>query len=107
MTGSRRVKRFRIDFTQEARDDLSEIAAYVAQDSSVNAARFTAKIRKSIQPLADFPNRSPKAPEGYRAGLQVRQRLLGDYRILFVVHGATVSIVGIRHGRRLPIIAPQ
>ncbi|MDP8925057.1 MAG: type II toxin-antitoxin system RelE/ParE family toxin [Chloroflexota bacterium] len=58
---------------------------------------------QSIQTLADFPRRCPLACENDDFDVEVRQRLHGDYRILFTVDGGTVRILHVRHGARRPL----
>lgn len=47
------MKRF--EFTRGARDDLQEIADYIAADSPEAARRVVAQIRKAVERLADVP----------------------------------------------------
>jgi len=57
----------------------------------------------AAQSLTELPRRCSIAPESETFGIEVRQLMYGDYRILFTIDGDTVRILRFRHGARRPL----
>lgn len=71
---------------------------------------MVSELREAVASLAHAPQRCPLAPENAAFPFEVRQLLYGRrrdrYRVLFTIHGDTVFILHIRHGRRQPLAKP-
>ncbi len=93
---------FEVHITDTAWDDLQAIAAYIAADQPVNAARWLDHLLELIETLSTMPERCPPAPEGPLEGVPTRNLTVGAYRVIFVVLNELVMVLGIRHGARLP-----
>lgn len=90
-----------IDWTQAARSDLRAIHAYIARDSRVYAKRFIDRIKASAQRLSEFPYSGAVVPDWERE--DVREILVGNYRVIYRLHKDRVEILGVIHGaRQLP-----
>lgn len=100
MTG----KPYRVIRTPASERDLEEIADAIALDSPPNAARLVSKLREGVSHLRHLPLRGARAPEGLVAGHIIRQIVISNYRINYLVTGDIVVVIGIRHARRLPLI---
>jgi toxin ParE1/3/4 len=91
-----------VEIAALAETDLEAIYLRIREDSPTRAAEWRLGLLKAAQTLEQFPGRCPLAPES-SAGLEIRQLLYGEYRVLFSVAGHTVYILHIRHGARQPL----
>ena len=70
--------------------------------------RWFQGLRDAITSLSQSPLRCAFAPENEALPFDVRQLLYGNkphlYRILFTIEDKTVTVLHIRHGRRLPLL---
>lgn len=93
--------KYRVEFADQARSDLSEIYAWIAKDSAVDAARWVATLESAVLGLDVSPERCVVAPESEAIeAFEIRQLLVGNYRVLFTVRERTVFVLHIRHGSR-------
>lgn len=97
------MKRYRVLIHPDAEDELDDAYRHIARAAPERAARWRKQLLKKARSLRTFPERSPKAPEAKTLGADVRQLMVGHYRILFVVESDTVTVLHIRHGARLPV----
>lgn len=88
-----------IRWLPRARDDLIQIRAFIAQDSKVNARRWIAKIRRSVEGLRLFPDAGSMVADFPQAGL--RESFVGAYRVIYRLRGNAVEILRVIHGARL------
>jgi plasmid stabilization system protein ParE len=93
----------RLRVTQEAKDNVAGISAYIAKDSPANARRWRLRSRERIRSLKDLPVRHEIAYPASVVGRDVRQALFGVYRILYTVQGDDVTVLSVRHGARQPL----
>lgn len=89
----------RIDWSEQALSDLQEIRGFIARDSPVFAELFVDRIIEGSEHLAGFPEAGRVVPEFARSDL--RELLLGNYRLVYHLQDEIVSIVTIFHGARL------
>ena len=68
-------------WTDNAKQDLSEIGSYIAKDSRARAVDFTQRLFDSTVQLEDFPLSGPPCPEDPTC----RQLVLDGYRIIYEV----------------------
>jgi toxin ParE1/3/4 len=87
----------RLQFTEPAENDLSEIGAFIAEDSPVNASRFVEGIYDRCRLLTQNPL-SGRTRNELGAGL--RSIIFGRYVILYHVLGDCLEIVRVIHGSR-------
>jgi toxin ParE1/3/4 len=88
----------RVLWTDEARQRLAEIVAYIAQDSEQNALRVERGIIQASRRMETLP---------YAGGIvedlrqyEVREIYYGVYRILYVIREEAVYVVCVIHGSR-------
>jgi toxin ParE1/3/4 len=93
---------FRIIVTPTAEANLDEILRFIALDNPVAARKFLAGLRAKMKTLATMPQRCPLAPENGIDGVEIRHLLYTNYRIIFALDPARVTILQVRHRARLP-----
>jgi plasmid stabilization system protein ParE len=87
-----------IFWTVGALDDLRNIIDYIAQDSPTYAAATGTRIVDAGDRLAHYPKLGRVVPEyGDEA---IRELLVGNYRIVYRLRRARVTVVAIVHGSR-------
>jgi plasmid stabilization system protein ParE len=88
----------KIVWTEPAWADLEQTAEYIAQDSPFYAAGFVREIRDAARTLATLSHRGRRVPE--LPGQDLRELLIGNYRLIYRVETGTVSILALIHGAR-------
>lgn len=90
-----------IIWTGSARNDLRSIFAYIARDSRVYAQRMVDRIKAKVERLAEFPMLGGCVQEWDRD--DVREIVVGSYRVIYQLLGDHLKILGVIHGaRQLP-----
>jgi plasmid stabilization system protein ParE len=100
---------YRVEASVRAEADLDAILSWLLSDhAGESAIRWFNGMHDAVLSLSELPHRCNLAPEDSAFPFEVRQLLYGNrmhkYRILFTIEGETVTILHIRHGRRLPLI---
>ena|SRR5690348_12757199 len=95
--------RYRVVVTPTAEANLDDTFRFIAFDDPMAARKFVAGLRAKMKTLAQMPKRCPLAPEDGIDGMELRHLLYGDYRIIFAVDPAQVTVLQVRHGARLSI----
>jgi toxin ParE1/3/4 len=80
-----------------AKDDLRDIAAYIARDNPNRAISYVAALNQQIRTAAERPYSFPSHDE-WRVGL--RSALHGQYHIIFEIIDEMVVILRVVHGAR-------
>ena len=88
-----------IRWTQQASFDLEGITSFIAQDSEYYASFFASKVLHSVERLIDFPESGRVVPESDNP--EIREIILGNYRIVYRLNRNTTEILTICHGARL------
>jgi toxin ParE1/3/4 len=88
-----------IRWTDQALDDLDAACEYIARDAPRSADELAARVTRSIARLEDFPRSGRMVPE--RGRDDIREVIVGNYRIIYRLRGDLVEIVTIHHGARL------
>lgn len=88
-----------VRWTPEAYDDLEAIFLFIARDSPEFAATFVDRIIRSTDRLASFPRSGRVVPEFDTENL--RELLVGSYRIIYRIKDDYVHLLTIIHGARL------
>ena len=98
--------KYTVEISNAALKLITAQARYIAVDchAPLNASRWLEQVFDTIDGLEDFPSRHNLAPENKYKPYEVRRVLVGKYLILFTIDEvtATVSVIGFRHGSRLP-----
>jgi toxin ParE1/3/4 len=81
----------------KAVSDLSEIWAYIAEDSARQADAFAARVHREFRTLARQPRMGRERPE-LLAGL--RSLPVGKYVIFYLPRSRGIEVVRVLHGAR-------
>jgi len=95
---AQRVKRWRLLWTEPARDDLREILRFIGQDNPVAARNVIREIREKVERLTQFPLSGRAVPE--LSDADFREVIVENYRVIYRLVGNTVEILTVVHGRR-------
>jgi addiction module RelE/StbE family toxin len=88
-----------IRWTPQAVADLEAIREYVARDSEHYAAHLVERLFASVDHLSAFPQAGRLVPEFERPDL--REVILGSYRVVYRLRSAQVEVLTVFHGARL------
>jgi plasmid stabilization system protein ParE len=86
----------KVDWSDRAVEDLSEIRAFIAEDSETSAIAQLERIFEAVDGLAEFPDRGRRVPEAP----ELRELLVDRYRVIYRRFAMRVEIVLVIHGRR-------
>ncbi|MGI8785211.1 MAG: type II toxin-antitoxin system RelE/ParE family toxin [Acidobacteriota bacterium] len=89
----------RVRWTPQALDDLEAICAFIARDAPQVAAVFADRIFHTTDRLANHPRSGRIVPELEIEN--IREVILGNYRVIYRIEEADVQIVTVYHGARL------
>jgi addiction module RelE/StbE family toxin len=88
-----------IRWTFQAVEDLEAIRDYVARDSEHYARLLVERLYHSVDRLIAFPESGRIVPEFQRPDL--REVILGSYRVVYQLKGGIAEVVTIFHSARL------
>ena len=88
----------RIDWTARALADLDAIAAYIERDDEDAAQRWVLRLIEAAEKVATLPASGRRVPEFGRDDL--REVIVGAYRIIYWIHDEHVEIVTIFEGHK-------
>jgi toxin ParE1/3/4 len=95
------MKRWKIIYSEGARNDIIGIADYIAGDSAINAGKALDRLEQSMHSLTTLPERGRVVPELRWHGIfSVREVFEKPWRILYQLKANTVVIVAVYDGRR-------
>ena len=88
-----------IRWTLQAVEDLEAIRDYVSRDSAHYARLLVDRLYHSVDRLASFPESGRIVPEFQRP--ELREVILGSYRIVYRLKAGTAEVLTVFHGARL------
>jgi plasmid stabilization system protein ParE len=88
----------RVAISIRAEQEASRAYAWISERNPVRAEHWFRALHAVLLSLRVFPERCPRAPEGKRFGKEIRQVMLGEYRVLFRIEEDRVLIIHVRHG---------
>jgi plasmid stabilization system protein ParE len=91
----------RVRYTPRARGDIAGIADYLVERSPAGARAVEARIRWTVQLLADYPKSG--RPLEQRRDVRVMPVVRYPYLIFYRVDAGEIVVLHIRHGARNPI----
>jgi len=95
------TKKYKVNLSQQAQNDLEHIFYYIADDSINNANNFIHQLEIKIYSLENLPYRHPLIPENKFFGTDYRHLNYKKYRIIYRVTGKSVFILRVIHGAKL------
>jgi len=90
---------FTIRWAPRAASNLEQICEYISQDSESYARIFARKVLLIVEDIAFFPKAGRVVPEYNDPNL--RERIYGNYRIVYRLKHDIVEITAICHGAQL------
>jgi len=91
---------YKIVITKNAQDNLEKIANYIWVDSKSRAQSWFKIVKEKIKSLESNPRRGRKVPE-YEGEKEIREILLGSYRIIYEIDKNQIYVLYVYHGARL------
>jgi toxin ParE1/3/4 len=85
-------------WTNEAVSDLEAIAEYIARDSAAYAAAVVRDLLDAGNSLDRLSQRGRIVPETRMTN--IRELIVGEYRLIYRVEKTRISVITIIHGRR-------
>ncbi len=95
------TRKYEVNLTQRAQNDLEDIYYYIAADSVNNASNFVLELEMKVYSLEVFPDRNPLIPENELLDADYRHLIYKNYRIVFRIFEDSVFILRIIHGSKL------
>ncbi len=89
----------KIKWSPRAIAHLEDICGYIAEDSKTYASIFAAKVLAIVKELPEFPKTGRVVPEYNDKNL--RERIYGNYRIVYRIKDDLIEIVAVCHSARL------
>jgi toxin ParE1/3/4 len=93
-------RKFRVELSLAAQDDIEAIHAYIARDKPEAATKWVRGVRDKILSLDTFPERSEIVPDSAVVGQDIRHLLFGNYRIIYFIGGDVVHVIRVIHAAR-------
>jgi|SRR5690554_3702308 len=88
----------KIEWSEPAELDLSDIYAYIARDVPVYAEQFIDRIIETTLLLQEQPSMGREVPEADRQ--DVRELIFQNYRIIYLMEPDHLYIIAVIHGSR-------
>ena len=88
----------RIVWSRQALEDLEAIGEFIARDSARYATTTLERLTSATERLQRFPQSGRVVPEV--GDPELREVLVGSYRVIYRVRGEEVGIVTVLHGAR-------
>ena len=88
-----------VRWAPQAASDLEAIADFIAHDSPHYASLFVMNVLEAAEALRPFPRSGRVVPE--LSAPEIREILLGDYRIVYRLRREAIEILTVHHGARL------
>ncbi len=89
---------YRIKWSPKAAFHFEGICDYIAKDSKYYAVLFAKKVVAIVKSLPQFPKTGRIVPEYNDENL--REKIYGNYRIVYRIKEEVIEIVAICHGAR-------
>ncbi|HBG93274.1 MAG: plasmid stabilization protein [Nitrospirae bacterium GWF2_44_13] len=88
-----------VNWTTQALDDLDSICEFIARDAMRYAQLFAIQAFETVDRLEMFPLSGRVVPEINKQ--EIREVILGNYRIVYRFMGNEVEVLTVHHGAQL------
>ncbi len=89
----------RLVWTERAVQDLEAIEFYIAHNNPTAAIAMTDELIARAEALPEHPRKGRVVPEV--ANPDIRELLVGNYRLVYRIHGKTIEVLQVFEGHRL------
>src|SRR3990172_11925852 len=93
------IRKQKRKWTLQSLEDIEAIANFITRDSGYYARMFTKKVFEAVDRLELFPESGRVVPELNRK--EIREVIIGNYRIIYRIRGELVEILTVYHSSRL------
>lgn len=94
------MKRYAVEISPQAEEEILEAAKFIALDSLRHAERWLDEIYEAVATLKTMPERCALIPENEEFEEDLRQLLFYSHRIIFLMESKKVRILHVRHSAR-------
>jgi len=95
------AKKYKVNISLNAQNDLEHIFFYIADDNINNAKRFILESEEKIYSLYTFPEGFAYIPENVFFGTNYRHITHKQYRVIYKIDNNSVYILRVIHGAKL------
>jgi len=89
----------KIEWSEEALEDIESIATYIEKDSPVYAKSVVSKFFEKAEMLQEFSELGRKVPEFN--DVNIREIFIYSYRLIYQLKEEKILFVAVVHGKRL------
>ncbi len=89
----------KLEWSEEALEDIESIATYIEKDSPSYAASVVSKFFEKAEILKEFTELGRKVPE--INDTNIREIFVYSYRLIYKINEDTILFVAVAHGKRL------
>ena len=89
---------YKIKWSPRAASNFEDICGYIAKDSEYYAALFAGRVTELVRTIPQFPESGRTVPE--YGDKNLRERIYGNYRIVYRLKDEFIEIVAICHGAK-------
>ncbi len=89
----------KLEWSDEALEDIESIATYIEKDSPVYAKSVVSKFFEKAEIIKEFTELGRKVPE--LDDVNIREIFVYSYRLIYKINSNTVLFVAVVHGKRL------
>ncbi len=94
-------EKYKVNWSQTAKDDLKEIIEYISKDSTDTALKILESLEKQTHDLCQFPKRGRRIPELHKNNIsKYRELIHAPWRIFYKIEEKKVYILAVIDGRR-------
>ena len=95
------MKRFRVEWAQQAGNDLLNIIEYISHDSADTAVQIFEKIKSKCRTLSQSPERGRILPELKEYGIfTYRELVVPPWRVIYRISENKVYVLAVIDSRR-------
>jgi plasmid stabilization system protein ParE len=77
--------KYQVEITAQAQSDMADEFLWLYERSPQAAVRWHERVDEAIRSLASLPELFPLVPESGALNAAIRHRIVGEYRIIFLV----------------------
>ena len=89
----------KLEWSEEALEDIESIATYIEKDSPAYASSVVSKFFEKAEILKEFTELGRKVPE--INDTSIREIFVYSYRLIYKINEDTVLFVAVVHGKRV------
>ncbi|UCN01519.1 type II toxin-antitoxin system RelE/ParE family toxin [Sulfurimonas sp. SWIR-19] len=90
---------FKLEWSEEALEDIESIATYIEKDSPTYAKSVVSKFFEKAEILQEFSELGRKVPE--TNDITIREIFIYSYRLIYKLNEDAILFIAVVHGKRL------